>query len=192
MATQQIGLFISERYLVETSVISENMNMALVRPTLIKVQEMKIMPAIGSPLYKSIENKIIAGTALTAKEEVLRVDYLAPAIVQWMYAELPYVLAYRFMNKNAVKRRSEESELMQKDELIFWVEKARSDAEWYTLRAVRYLEANLSDFPLFQNPTNAVDTIYPERQSYDVGMNMDLPYYDGQYWRYGSRNRCCY
>ena len=107
-----IGFLITERTLIENSVINENVSMAVIRPTLVKVQEMRIQPIIGSPLYKDLEAKVIAGTltqALNPVQFTLVEEYIVPCIIQWTYYELPLVLAYRMMNKNMVRRRDRKS-----------------------------------------------------------------------------------
>ena len=49
-----IALFVSEEYLLENSVINENVAYTQIRPTLVKVQDMHIQPALGSALYLSL------------------------------------------------------------------------------------------------------------------------------------------
>ena len=48
------ALFISENTLIENSVITENVSYTQIRPTLVKVQEMHIQPAVGSALYDEL------------------------------------------------------------------------------------------------------------------------------------------
>jgi hypothetical protein len=171
-----IGFLITERTLIENSVINENVSMAVVRPTLVKVQEMRIQTIIGSPLYKDLEAKVIAGTltqALNPVQFTLVEEYIVPCIIQWTYYELPLVLAYRMMNKNMVRRRSEESEVMSTSEMTYWLDKAKNDAEWYSERVTAYLMENRNLFPLYFNPTVALDTIYPASDNYDTGLVMN-------------------
>ena len=174
-----IGFLITERALIENSVINENVSMAVIRPTLVKVQEMRIQPIIGSPLYKDLVAKVVAGTltqALNPNDFTLVEDYIVPAIIQWTYYELPVVLAYRMMNKNMVRRRSEESEMMSTTEMTYWLDKAKNDAEWYSERLTNYLMEKRTLFPLFFNPTVALDTIFPENDNYETGMVMGSRY----------------
>ena len=174
-----IGFLITERTLIENSVINENVSMAVIRPTLVKVQEMRIQPIIGSPLYKDLVGKVVAGTltqALNPNDFTLVEDYIVPCIIQWTYYELPVVLAYRMMNKNMARRRSEESEMMSTQEMTYWLDKAKNDAEWYSERLTSYLMEKRTLFPLFFNPTVALDTIYPEVDNYDTGLVMGSRY----------------
>jgi hypothetical protein len=44
------ALFISEQTLLDNSVINENVSFTQIRPTIVKVQEMRIQPIVGSAL----------------------------------------------------------------------------------------------------------------------------------------------
>ena len=163
------ALFISENTLIENSVISENVSYTQLRPTIVKVQEMHIQPAVGSALYAELVAQVIAGT-LSANNTTLMQTYIQPAIIQWMYFELPMVLAFKFMNKGMDRRSSTESSPMSEREMTRLMDKSRDDAEWYTERITRYLQENHTLFPLFDNPPVAIDTIYPANSAYQTGM----------------------
>ena len=164
-----IALFVSEEYLLENSVINENVAYTQIRPTLVKVQDMHIQPALGSALYKEVQAQVVSGS-VTALNTTLLEDYIQPAIVQWMYFELPMVLAFKFMNKGMDRRSSTESSPMSEREMTRLMDKSRDDAEWYTERITRYLQENHTLFPLFDNPPVAIDTIYPANSAYQTGM----------------------
>ena len=87
--------------LLDNSVLNENVTYALIRPTLVKAQEMRIQPVLGSTLYAELIAQINSNS-VTALNQTLLDDYVQPALVQWMYYELPTVLAFRFMNKGMV------------------------------------------------------------------------------------------
>jgi hypothetical protein len=57
-----IALFVSEEYLLENSVINENVAYTQIRPTLVKVQDMHIQPALGSALYKEVQAQVVSGS----------------------------------------------------------------------------------------------------------------------------------
>jgi len=113
--------------------------------------------------------QVIAGT-LSANNTTLMQTYIQPAIIQWMYFELPMVLAFKFMNKGMDRRSSTESTAMSEREMTRLMDKSRDDAEWYTERITRYLQENHTLFPLFDNPPVAIDTIYPANSAYQTGM----------------------
>lgn len=169
------ALFITEQDLIANSIINENVSYTQLRPTIVKVQEMRIQSIIGSDLYKEISNQIVSGS-VSATNQTLLHDYLQPAIREWIYFELPHVLAFKYMNKGMVRRRSEESDSMSMEEIERLINKAKNDAEWYSERITRFLIENRLDYPLFNNPSVKVDTIRPRRDNYNTGLNLSNPY----------------
>ena len=169
------ALFITEQDLIANSIINENVSYTQLRPTIVKVQEMRIQPIIGSDLYKEISTQIVSGTT-TALNQTLLEEYIQPAIREWIYFELPHVLAFKYMNKGMVRRTSDESSQMSMEEIERLVNKAKNDAEWYSERITRYLIEYRLDYPLFNNPSVKVDTIRPRRDNYVTGLNLTSPH----------------
>ena len=166
------ALFISEQTLLDNSVINENVSFTQIRPTIVKVQEMRIQPIVGSALYSEMVGQVVSGTT-TALNTTLLEDYIQPAMVQWLYYELPMVLAFKYMNKGMVRRTSEESSQMSMDEITRLTDKVKNDAEWYSERITRYLMEQKVNYPLFNSPPSALDTIYPNGTNYNTGMALD-------------------
>lgn len=167
-------LFCSEAWLIENSIINENVSYSQLRPTLVKVQEMRIQSIVGTELYQELEGQIVSGT-LTALNATLLNDYIRPAIREWLYFELPNVLAFKYMNKGMVKRTSTESESLDMTEIKRLIAKAQNDAEWYSERATRYLLQKRLEYPLFNNYSLDIDKIRPQMQNYQVGINLNIP-----------------
>lgn len=168
------ALFVSEAWLIENSIINENVSYTQLRPTLIKVQEMRIQPIVGTDLFRELEGQIVSGT-VSALNATLLDDYLRPAIREWVYFELPNVLAFKYMNKGMVRRDSQESQQMSMEEVKRLIAKAQNDAEWYSERATRYLLQNRLLYPLFNNYSIDIDKIRPQMQNYQVGINLGIP-----------------
>ena len=162
-------LFISEAQLIANSVLNENVSYTQIRPTLLKTQEMKIQPILGSPLYNEIATQVASGTLTTLNTTLLE-DYVQPCLIQWVMHEIPMVLAFKYMNKNMTRRTAEDSSIMSLDEIQRLMDKVKNDAEWYSERITMYLEENRTQYPLFLNPTVAIDTIYPNKRNYTTGM----------------------
>jgi hypothetical protein len=191
------ALFISEETLLDNSIINENVSYTQIRPTVIKVQEMRIQPIVGSPLYGELVSQVVSGST-SALNQTLLEDYIQPAMIQWLYYELPMVLAFKYMNKGMVRRTSEESSQMSMEEITRLTDKVKNDAEWYSERITRYLMENRNSYPLWNSPPSALDTIYPNVTNYRTGMvldrnrrmgisNLDYPYPYGQF---GACNDC--
>jgi hypothetical protein len=191
------ALFISEETLLDNSIINENVSYTQIRPTVVKVQEMRIQPIVGSALYGELVTQVVSGST-SALNQTLLEDYIQPAMIQWLYYELPMVLAFKYMNKGMVRRTSEESSQMSMEEITRLTDKVKNDAEWYSERITRYLIENRNAYPLWNSPPSALDTIYPNATNYRTGMvldrnrrmgisNLDYPYPYGQF---GACNDC--
>lgn len=168
------ALLVTEEWLIANSVITENTSYAKIRPTLVKVQEMRIQPILGSDLYNEITNQVVSGSVSSLNQTLLD-TYIAPCIREWMYVELPHVLAYQQMNSGMMRRRTNDTETMDLAEMQRWIDKARNDAEWYSERITRYLCENETLYPLFQNPGTGLDVIKPRERNYTTGLNLRMP-----------------
>jgi hypothetical protein len=167
------ALFISEQTLLDNSVINENVSFTQIRPTIVKVQEMRIQPIVGSALYSEMVTQVVSGTTTATQHHPTWRTTSNPPMVQWLYYELPMVLAFKYMNKGMVRRTSEESSQMSMDEITRLTDKVKNDAEWYSERITRYLMEQKANYPLFNSPPSALDTIYPNGTNYNTGMALD-------------------
>ena len=61
---------------------------------------------------------------------------------------------------------AENADTVSKDEVDYLVEKARTNAEWYTRRFINFMSFNQTTYPEYTSNTN--DDIYP---SYDATFN---------------------
>ncbi|NDC96315.1 hypothetical protein EB077_13495 [bacterium] len=152
-------------------------------------------------LDNSIINENVSYTQIRPTvilNQTLLEDYIQPAMIQWLYYELPMVLAFKYMNKGMVRRTSEESSQMSMEEITRLTDKVKNDAEWYSERITRYLMENRNSYPLWNSPPSALDTIYPNATNYRTGMvldrgrrmgvsNLDYPY---PYGPLGGCNDC--
>ena len=88
-------------------------------------------------------------------------------MVIW-YAQVDYLpfAAYQVRNGGVFKHTSETSETVSKNEVDYLVEKARTNAEWYSRRFIDFMSFNQSTYPEYTSNTN--DDLYP---SYDATFN---------------------
>jgi len=61
-------LFLSEQTLKQRSVLQDNVDMKIVTPTIIEVQEFYILPILGTSLYNELKTQIAALLNQAAKE----------------------------------------------------------------------------------------------------------------------------
>ena len=86
--------------------------------------------------------------------------------IHWAQVEfLPYA-AYTISNGGVYKHTSETSQSVDKEEVDYLTEKARTNAEWYSRRFIDFMSFNETTYPEYTSNTN--DDIFP---SYDATFN---------------------
>lgn len=184
-------LFISEDYLKSFTVISDNTEMKLITPLIDKIQDQRILPAIGTGIFNELKTQIQAGT-LTALNITLLDDYIVKSCLWWVMYEAPLMFVYRFMNKGVMKKSSDNSSPADMFELNALRDNFKSDAEWYNQRLIKYLIENQASYPLYYNPGDGVDTVHPQGYSYSAGMNLEEDGCKPKYPVDWGRLRHCY
>lgn len=165
----QIALFISPVEIKATTIIDENVDEKLIRTVIEEVQNIHLHPIIGTGIFDELKSQKIAGT-LTALNTTLINTYIQPALKYWVLYEGIDVFVYKFMNKSVVKQTSENTQVVDTDELIRMQNKFRDKAEWYSERITKYLQQNQSSYPLYYNPGTGIDTIHPKNTNYTTGI----------------------
>ena len=163
------ALFISRTDLVKNTIISGATDTDLFIQYVKISQEIHIQNYLGSKLYDKYSLIIGNGdidTAPFADYKLLLNEYIQPTLI-W-FAQVDYLpfAAYQVKNGGVFKHTSENAETVNKTEVDYLVEKARTHAEWYARRFIDYMCFNQSKFPEYT--TNVNDDIYP---SYDATFN---------------------
>ena len=164
-------LFISENKLKKSTTINGNVDVELLRPYMKVAQDIHIHPKLGTDLYNKLQSDI-SGSSLTGNYQTLVEDYIQDALVHWTLYECIPFLGYKIMNKNIVRKTSEQSDNAGLDELNYLREVVRNTAEWYTERLIDYVRHNTSLFPEYNTNTN--EDISPTKQNYYSGMNLEV------------------
>ncbi len=96
-------------YIILPSVVKERMSLhdnvddKLIYPEIKAVQDLYIMPLLGSTLFNKILNDI-ANNTLTGDYKDLMDNYLIMAICNYVMSELPEGLNYQFWNKGVSQK----------------------------------------------------------------------------------------
>jgi hypothetical protein len=93
-------------------------------------------------------------------------DYVVPMLIWFSQVDYIPFASYQIRNGGVSKHVSENSESVSKDEIDYLVEKARTNAEWYSRRFIDYMSFNQTTYPEYTNNIN--DDIDP---SYDATFN---------------------
>lgn len=161
--------FISESYLKENTVIDDNVDMKLLNPTLRMVQERYVLPILGTALYNKLTTDI-SGSTLSGSYKTLMDDYILPTMTWYVMVESPIPLGFRFMNKGVMRKNSENSQPADISDLQFNMDKAKDNAEYYSMRLYKYLNANTSTFTQYTSPGTSSDTVIPNTRIFTSRM----------------------
>lgn len=100
-------LLITESYLKEMSVINDNVDMKILKPTIIMVQDIYLQKILGTPLYEDLKTKITLSPTLSAypNEKALLDTYISKALVWYIKMEATMEFKFRYMNKGVMTKR---------------------------------------------------------------------------------------
>jgi|TARA_R110000823_G_scaffold279960_1_gene398204 hypothetical protein len=162
-------LFINRTDLVRNSILDGSVDTDKFIQFIKISQQINIQNYLGSKLYDKysliVENGDINNAPFADYKELLN-EYIQPMLI-W-FAQVDYIpfAAYSIKNGGVFKGTSENAETVNKTEVDYLVEKARTYADWYARRFVDHMTFNQSKFPEYTTNTN--DDIYP---SYDATFN---------------------
>ena len=146
-------------YLKQTTVINDNVDDDLLKHSIVEVQDIYIKSILGTRLFdkiiKDIDNDTLSGVYLTLSN-----DYISKAIRQWIIHEITIDLNYKYTNKSISKQSSDNSESVDKSDIIYLRNQRRVKAEFYSNRISEYLCENETSFPEFRD-NNKSDDIHP-------------------------------
>lgn len=160
-------LFINRTDLVRNSILDGNINTDKFIMFIKTAQLIDIQQLMGTKLYDGLSAAIPnIDQPANARWKTLLEDYIVDMLI-W-YAQVNYLpfAAYQVKNGGVFKHRSENSETVSKSEVDFLVEKARTNAEWYSRRFIDFMTFNQTTYPEYNSNVN--DDIYP---SYDSTFN---------------------
>ena len=160
-------LFINRTDLVRNSILDGNINTDKFIMFIKIAQQIDVQQLMGTKLYEGLTTAIPnIDLPVNARWKTLLDDYIVDMLI-W-YAQVNYIpfAAYKIANGGVFKHRSENSETVSKSEVDFLIEKARTNAEWYSRRFIDFMTFNQTTYPEYNNNVN--DDIYP---SYDSTFN---------------------
>ncbi len=157
-------LFISEQYVKNTTLIDENVDMRLILPSISDVQELRIHPILGTPMYEDIKAKITAGT-LSADEINLLDNYVAPTMAKWVVYECSASMLFKYRNKSVATKSSENSQPITYQDLQFLRDEWKNKSEEREARLINFLCENDNLFPKYKEHS---DDLNPRKTAYQT------------------------
>ena len=164
MATQ---LFINRTDLVRNSILDANISTDKFIQFVKIAQEIDVQQIMGTDLYNGLSAAMpnIEDSSNVRWKTILD-DYIVPMLIWYAQSNYYPFAAYKVKQGGVFKHTSENSISVDKNEVDFLVEKARTNAEWYSRRFIDFMSFNQATYPEYTSNTN--DDIYP---SYDSTFN---------------------
>jgi len=185
-------LMISVNMLKSRTAVHDNIDEKLIYPEIKAVQDLYMLPLLGTALFNKMISIIDDGsinTAPLADYKLLMDDYLVDALCNYVISELPLGLTYQFWNKGVAAKTTDNSNQPSMSELFDIAKKYKNRAEEYAQRARLYLRQNSpAKYPEYINPGSGVDTVIPERQGFSNPIFLgDVSPYQTEYKTYEER-----
>lgn len=172
-------------YIVLPSVIKDRMSLhsniddKLIYPDIIAVQELYVLPLLGSNLYNKILTDI-GNEALTGPYKTLMDTFVVMAVCNWVMAELPPTLHFQYWNKGVSTKTVDNANEPSMSEIYSLMSRYKSRAEHYAKRCRMYLIQNAAaSFPEYLTLVPGVDQVVPDSNNYTcpifLGDETELP-----------------
>lgn len=129
-------------------------------------QDIHIQNYLGTALLEKIKTDV-ANNVLIDPYLSLVNNFIKQMLIHWAMVEYLPFAAYTVSNKGVYKHTSENSEIADKSEIDFIIEKQRNIAEHYTARFIDYICDNSSLFPEYNQ--NQQDGMYPDSKNFFAG-----------------------
>ena len=161
-------LFIDRTDLVRNSILDGNVDTDKFIFFIKTAQEIHIQNYLSTKMYNALTSAIVAGIDLpeNARWKSLLDEYVVPMLIWFTQVDYIPFASYQIRNGGMFKHRSENADTVSKDEVDYLVEKARTNAEWYSRRFIDFMAFNQTLYPEYTSNSN--DDIYP---SYDATFN---------------------
>ena len=161
-------LFINRTDLIRNSIIDGNLDTSKLLQHIKIAQEIDVQEIIGTQMYEGLTDAITNGIDLpaNARWKTILDQFIVPMLIWFGQANFYPFAAYTIANGGVYKHQSENSQSVDKSEIDFLVEKARTNAEWYSRRFIDFMSFNQATYPEYTNNKN--DDIFP---SYDSLFN---------------------
>ena len=162
-----VALLITPNELKKNSNIHGNVDDDKLRQYIRVAQETQVQNYLGTALYNKLQTILIAGTmddAGNADYKTLWTSWVKPVCI-WYAQEafLPFAM-FQITNGGVFKHRSDTGDPITLEELRSMLDKARSNAEFYTTRLVDYLCDNEDLFPEYYTQDNDSD-MWPDKDT---------------------------
>ena len=157
-------LFINRTDLIRNSILSGSVDTDRFIQFIKIAQEIDVQQIMGTKMYDGLTTAIpnIDQPANARWKTVLN-DYIVPMLIWYAQSNYMPFAAYQIKNGGVFKHTSENAQSVDKNEIDFLVEKARTNAEWYSRRFIDFMSFNQTTYPEYTSNIN--DDIYPSNDA---------------------------
>ena len=160
-------LFINRTDLIRNSIMDGNISTDKFIQFIKIAQEIDVQQIMGTDLYNGLAAAMPnIDDVGNARWKTILDDYIVPMLIWYAQSNYYPFAAYQIKQGGVFKHTSENSVSVDKNEVDFLVEKARTNAEWYSRRFIDFMSFNQTTYPEYTSNTN--DDIYP---SYEATFN---------------------
>ncbi len=157
-------LFINRTDLIRNSILDGNVDTDKFIQFVKIAQEIDIQQIMGTKMYDGLSSAIPnIDLPVNARWKTVLDDYIVPMLIWYAQSNYMPFAAYQIKNGGVFKHTSENSQSVDKNEIDFLVEKARTNAEWYSRRFIDFMSFNQTTYPEYT--TNINDDIYPSNDA---------------------------
>tara|TARA_R110000751_G_scaffold4422_1_gene21839 strand:- start:104 stop:619 length:516 start_codon:yes stop_codon:yes gene_type:complete len=169
----KFGLLITRNDIIKNTPLGGAIDADALLPFIRTAQEKYILNILGTVLYNKLQDDIEAETAFTGIYEQLVTDYVKPTLIWYGCVEYIPFSAVQFKSNGAVKQQSETGISPSKTEVDYLLNKALSNAEYYSTRLQDFLIAYSNEIPQFLESVGNSTQIYPDQSNqYFGGINL--------------------
>ena len=157
-------LFINRTDLIRNSIMDGNVDTDKFIQFVKIAQEIDVQQLMGTKMYDGLTAAIPnIDDAANARWKTVLNDYIVPMLIWYAQSNYMPFAAYQIKNGGVFKHTSENAQSVDKNEIDFLVEKARTNAEWYSRRFIDFMSFNQTTYPEYTNNVN--DDIYPSNDA---------------------------
>jgi hypothetical protein len=157
-------LFINRTDLIRNSIMDGNIDTDKFIQFIKIAQEIDVQQIMGTKMYDGLTAAIPnIDLPANARWKTVLDDYIAPMLIWYAQSNYMPFAAYQIKNGGVFKHTSENSQSVDKNEIDFLVEKARTNAEWYSRRFIDFMSFNQTTYPEYTSNVN--DDIYPSNDA---------------------------
>jgi hypothetical protein len=167
------GLLITRNDIIKNTPLGGSVDADALLPFVRTAQEKYILNLLGTVLYNKLQDDVESQTAFTGYYQTLVEEYVKPTLIWYACVEYIPFSSVQFKSNGAVKQQSETGIAPSKTEVDYLLNKALSNADYYSTRLQDYCIANNTEIPEFNESVGDATQIYPDQSNqYFTGIQL--------------------